>query len=65
MPDVNNKTESAAKHVLVQLGFTVRAFEPPSSTDIPSPRNVVVEQKQSAGVRVRAGSQVLIYLGPG
>jgi serine/threonine-protein kinase len=64
VPDVTNKTESAAKHVLVQLGFTVRAFKPPSATDIPSPRNVVVEQKPSAGARVRAGSQVLIYLGP-
>jgi beta-lactam-binding protein with PASTA domain len=59
---VTGKTESAAKRLLVQVGFTVRALQP--ATDVTSQGDVVVDQKPSAGARVRAGSQVLIYLGP-
>lgn len=62
VPDVTGKTESAAKRLLVQVGFTVRALQP--ATDVTSQGDVVVDQKPSAGARVRAGSQVLIYLGP-
>jgi eukaryotic-like serine/threonine-protein kinase len=62
VPDVTGKTESAAKRLLVQVGFTVRALQP--ATGVTSQGDVVVDQKPSAGARVRAGSQVLIYLGP-
>jgi serine/threonine-protein kinase len=61
IPDVTGKSESAAKRVLVQVGFTVRAV---SSADVTTPGAVVARQKPSADTRVRAGSQVLIYLGP-
>jgi beta-lactam-binding protein with PASTA domain len=62
VPDVVSMKEADAKRVLVRVGFTVRALEP--AADITSRGDVVVEQKPRAGVRVRAGSQVLIYLGP-
>jgi len=62
VPDVTGKSEFAAKRVLVQVGFTVRAVR--SATDVTSRGDVVVDQKPSPGARVRAGSQVLIYLGP-
>jgi beta-lactam-binding protein with PASTA domain len=62
VPDVTGQNEADAKRVLVQVGFTVRALE--AATDTTSRSDVVVDQKPSAGARVRAGSQVLIYLGP-
>jgi serine/threonine-protein kinase len=61
VPDVQGKTETAAKRVLVQVGFTVRALRP--ATPTPSTGAVVSKQKPDAGARVRAGSQVLLYLG--
>jgi len=62
VPDVSGMTETAAKRVLVLVGFTVRALLP--ADDVTSGGDVVVDQKPSAGARVRAGSQVAIYLGP-
>ena len=62
VPDVGGMTETAAKRVLVRVGFTVRALLP--ADDTTSGGDVVVDQKPSAGARVRAGSQVAIYLGP-
>jgi beta-lactam-binding protein with PASTA domain len=62
VPDVTGQNEADAKRVLVQVGFTVRALE--AATDTTSRGDVVVDQKPSAGARVRAGSQVLISLGP-
>lgn len=62
VPDVSGQTEADAKRALVQAGFTVRALEP--AADTTSQGEVVVDQKPAAGARVRAGSQVLIYLGP-
>ena len=43
------------------MGFTVRALLP--ADDTTSVDDVVVDQKPSADARVRAGSQVAIYLG--
>jgi beta-lactam-binding protein with PASTA domain len=62
VPDVTGQREADAKRVLVGAGFTVRALEPAAGTT--SQGEVVVDQKPSADARVRAGSQVLIYLGP-
>ena len=62
VPDVGGMTATAAKRVLVRVGFTVRALLP--ADDTTSGGDVVVDQKPSAGARVRAGSQVAIYLGP-
>jgi eukaryotic-like serine/threonine-protein kinase len=62
VPDAVGMTEADAKRVLVRVGFTVRALEP--AAGITSRGDVVVEQKPGADARVRAGSQVLIYLGP-
>jgi serine/threonine-protein kinase len=62
VPDVSGMTEAAAKHLLVRVGFTVRALLP--ADDTTSDGDVVVDQKPSADARVRAGSQVAIYLGP-
>lgn len=59
IPDVRGKSETAAKRILVQVGFTVRALAPADVTT----GDVVTSQKPDAGARVRAGSQVLIYLG--
>jgi eukaryotic-like serine/threonine-protein kinase len=59
VPDVRGKSEADAKRILVQVGFTARALGP--SDNVAS--EVVVRQKPDAGVRVRAGSQVLLYLG--
>jgi eukaryotic-like serine/threonine-protein kinase len=61
VPDVSGMTETDAKRVLVRVGFTVRALLPASDTT--SSGDVVVDQKPSAEARVRAGSQVAIYLG--
>jgi eukaryotic-like serine/threonine-protein kinase len=61
VPDVAGKSESAAKHLLAQVGFTVRAVAP--AADSSAAGAVVVDQKPKAGNRARAGSQVLIYLG--
>lgn len=60
VPDVRGKSESAAKRILAQVGFTARALGP---ADVTSPGDVVIKQKPDAGARVRAGSQVLLYLG--
>jgi serine/threonine-protein kinase len=62
VPDVRGMTETNAKRVLVRVGFTVRAVRPPNAS--PSSGGVVSTQRPGAGVRVRAGSQVAIYLGP-
>ena len=62
VPDVGGMTETDAKRVLVRVGFTVRALLPAADTS--SSGDVVTDQKPSAGARVRAGSQVAIYLGP-
>jgi serine/threonine-protein kinase len=62
VPDVSGMTEIDAKRVLVRVGFTVRAILPAGATS-PS-GDVVTDQKPSAGARVRAVSQVAIYLGP-
>jgi len=62
VPDVSGMTETDAKRVLVRVGFTVRAVLPAADTS--SSGDVVTDQKPSAGARVRAGSQVAIYLGP-
>jgi beta-lactam-binding protein with PASTA domain len=62
VPDVTGQSEADAKRVLVGAGFTVRTLEP--FADTTSQGEVVVDQKPSADARVRAGSQVLIYLGP-
>jgi eukaryotic-like serine/threonine-protein kinase len=59
VPDVRGKSEADAKRILVQVGFTARALGPSDNTA----SEVVVRQKPDAGVRVRAGSQVLLYLG--
>jgi len=59
---VSGMTEIDAKRVLVRVGFTVRAILPAGATS-PS-GDVVTDQKPSAGARVRAVSQVAIYLGP-
>ena len=63
VPDVTGKSEAAAQRVLVQVGFTVRTLRPAKGTDVAS-GGVVADQKPTAGARVRAGSQVLITLGP-
>jgi beta-lactam-binding protein with PASTA domain len=60
VPDVTGQSEANAKRVLVGAGFTVRALEPGGTSE----GAVVTDQKPSADARVRAGSQVLIYLGP-
>jgi eukaryotic-like serine/threonine-protein kinase len=62
VPDVSGMTETNAKRVLVRVGFTVRAVLAAANTS--SGGDVVTDQKPSAGARVRAGSQVAIYLGP-
>jgi beta-lactam-binding protein with PASTA domain len=59
VPDVGGMREDDAKRVLVRVGFTARALLPANDTQ----GNVVVDQKPNAGARVRAGSQVAIYLG--
>lgn len=59
VPDVRGMTETDAKRVLVRVGFTVRALLPAA----PTTGDVVVDQKPNQGARVRAGSQVAIYLG--
>lgn len=61
VPDVNGMSEVDAKRLLVRVGFTVRALEQAAN---PAAGGVVVDQKPSAGARVRAGSQVAIYLSP-
>jgi serine/threonine-protein kinase len=61
VPDVAGLKEADAKRVLVRVGFTVRALEPANGT---SEGAVVTDQRPSADARARAGSQVLIYLGP-
>ena len=62
VPDVSGMTETDAKRLLVRVGFTARALLP--ADDTTSGGDVVVDQKPSADARVRAGSQVAIYLGP-
>jgi beta-lactam-binding protein with PASTA domain len=62
VPDVTGQSEANAKRVLVGAGFTVRALE--AAAGGTSEGVVVTDQKPSADARVRAGSQVLIYLGP-
>jgi eukaryotic-like serine/threonine-protein kinase len=64
VPDVVGKTESQAKRVLANVGFTVKtiAQATESSSAVGS---VVVDQKPKAGNRAPAGSQVLLYLGEG
>jgi eukaryotic-like serine/threonine-protein kinase len=62
VPDVTDQTGGDAKRALVQAGFTVPALEPEDETT--SRGGVVNDQKPSAGARVRAGSQVVLYLGP-
>jgi beta-lactam-binding protein with PASTA domain len=60
--DVVSMKEADARRVLVRVGLTVRALAP--AADIGSRGDVVIQQKPRAGARIRAGSQVLIYLGP-
>jgi beta-lactam-binding protein with PASTA domain len=62
VPDVAGLKEADAKRVLVRVGFTVRAVEPAAGGT--SEGAVVTDQRPSADARARAGSQVLIYLGP-
>ena len=63
VPDVVGKTESAAKRLLVQVGFTVRTVA--QATEGAATGTVVVDQKPPAGNRAQAASQVLLYLGSG
>jgi beta-lactam-binding protein with PASTA domain len=62
VPDVAGLKEADAKRVLVRVGFTVRAVEPAAGGT--SEGAVVTDQRPRADARARAGSQVLIYLGP-
>jgi serine/threonine-protein kinase len=61
VPDVVGKTETQAKSILAQVGFTVRTVTQPTASSTSG--SVVVDQKPAAGNKAPAGSQVLIYLG--
>jgi serine/threonine-protein kinase len=63
VPDVVGKTETQAKSILAQVGFTVRTVTQPTASSTSG--SVVVDQKPAAGNKAPAGSQVLIYLGSG
>jgi beta-lactam-binding protein with PASTA domain len=61
VPDVVGETEAAARRILREAGFTVRAVDRPV-TD-PAQDGTVVEQNPRAGARVQGTTQVTIFVG--
>ncbi|HMJ00891.1 MAG TPA: PASTA domain-containing protein [Gaiellaceae bacterium] len=63
VPDVVGQAESAARHALIQAGFTVRSVDQPTSD--PGENGLVIKQKPVGGGQASVGSQVAIYVGRG
>jgi serine/threonine-protein kinase len=61
VPDVVGETEAAARRILRDVGFTVRALDR-AVTD-PARDGIVVEQDPPARTRVQGTTEVLIYVG--
>jgi eukaryotic-like serine/threonine-protein kinase len=61
VPDVVGETEAAARRILRDAGFTVRALDR-AVTD-PAQDGIVVEQDPRARTRVQGTTEVLIYVG--
>jgi beta-lactam-binding protein with PASTA domain len=61
VPDVVGMTESQAKRVLVQIGFTVRSVDEAAADR--SEKDVVLDQRPAAGASRPAAAQVIIVVG--
>jgi serine/threonine-protein kinase len=61
VPDVVGMTESQAKRVLVQTGFTVRSVDQAAADR--SEKDIVLDQRPAAGGSATAASQVVIVVG--
>jgi len=61
VPDVVGMTETQAKQVLVQAGFTVRSVDQAAADS--SEKDVVLDQRPAAGGSRPAASQVIIVVG--
>jgi beta-lactam-binding protein with PASTA domain len=61
VPNVVGETEAAARRILRDAGFGVRALDR-AVTD-PARDGIVVQQDPRAGTRVQGTTEVLIYVG--